>query len=92
LDYWLHLWCETYSWLERSKPKAALFVCYEDLCTRAETWTRLAELADVSQSVEGAEPLKLSDRTVNVDCDRSLVDRAAAINERLIALARSQLN
>jgi hypothetical protein len=36
LNYWLTLWCDTYSWLERSKPEAARFVCYEDLCTRPE--------------------------------------------------------
>jgi hypothetical protein len=91
LDYWLHLWCETYSWLERSKPEAALFVCYEDLCTRAGTWARLAELADVSQAIEATEPLRLSDRTVNVNYDRRLADRAAAINARLITQARSRL-
>src|SRR4030095_2739807 len=56
LDYWLQLWCETYSWLERSKPKPALFVCYEDLGVRAETWKRLAELAAISGPHEVGEP------------------------------------
>ena len=60
LDYWLHLWCETYSWLERSKPEPPLFVCYEDLCTRAETWRRLAELAAISGPYEVGEPFHLS--------------------------------
>jgi len=91
LDYWLHLWCETYSWLERSKPKAAVFVCYEDLCMRAETWGRLAELAGVSGPLEVGEALKLSDRPLDANFDRGLGDRAAAIYGRLVAQARTQL-
>jgi sulfotransferase family protein len=91
LDYWLHLWCETYSWLERSKPEAALFVCYEDLCTQAQTWRRLAELADVSGPSEVGEPLKLTDRPLAANFDRELGDRAAAIYGRLVAQARTQL-
>jgi hypothetical protein len=92
LDYWLHLWCETYSWLERSKPKPALFVCYEDLCNRAETWTRLVELADVSGTQEGGDPLRLSNRPLDASFDRALGDRAAAIYARLVEQARAQLS
>jgi hypothetical protein len=92
LDYWLHLWCETYSWLERSKPKPALFVCYEDLCTRAETWRRLAELAAISGPHEVGEPLNLSDRPLDANFGRELADRAAEIYGRLVAQARTQLS
>ena len=91
LDYWLHLWCETYSWLERSKPKPALFVCYEDFCTRPETWRQLAELAAIPGPHEVGEPLKLSDRPLDANFDRALGDRAAAIYGRLVAQARTQL-
>jgi hypothetical protein len=92
LDYWLHVWCETYSWLEQSKPKPALFVCYEDLCTRAETWSRLAELADISAAYGGGDAFKLSDRPLDANFDRKLADRAAAIYARLAAHARTQLS
>ncbi len=51
LDYWLQVWSETYSWLEQSKPGSALFVGYEDLCTYPDIWKRLAEHADVSESI-----------------------------------------
>jgi len=92
LDYWLHLWCETYAWLERSKPEPALFVCYEDLCMRAETWRRLAELAAISGPHEAGEPFQLSNRPLDANFDRGLGDRAAAIYVRLVAQARTQLN
>jgi hypothetical protein len=91
LDYWLELWCETYSWLEGSKPGAALFVCYEDLCTRAQTWARLAELAAISGPHEVGEPLNLSNRALDANFDRELGDRAAAIYGRLVAQTRNQL-
>jgi hypothetical protein len=92
LDYWLHLWCETYSWLERSKPAAAVFVCYEDLCTRAQTWARLAELADIPGPHEVGEPLNLSERPLTAEFDRALGDRAAAIYGRLVEQARTRLS
>ena len=92
LDYWLHMWCETYSWLEHSKPKPALFVCYEDLCMREETWHRLAELADIPAAHGGGDPLKLSLRRLDADFDRTLADRAAAIYARLAAHSRTQLS
>ena len=91
LNYWLHLWCETYSSLQRSKPKAALFVGYEDLCMNAQTWRRLAELADISGATEGGDLLKLSHRPLDANFDRGLSDRAAAIYARLVAQARTQL-
>lgn len=89
LDYWLHLWCETYSWLERSKPEPAVFVCYEDLCLRAQTWKRLAELAAIPGPHEVGEPLSLSDRPLEANFDRGLGDRARAIYERLVAQSTS---
>ncbi len=93
LDYWLHLWCEVYAWLERSKNDAALFVCYEDLCDQPATWSRLAGLAGLTgereqsgdafrQSTRGGDP---------VAADRALVERAQAIYERLVTRARADL-
>lgn len=92
LDYWLHLWCEAYSWLERSNPKAALFVCYEDLCSRPETWRRLAELADISAADDCGNPFKLSERPVTASFDGRLADRATAIYTHLVAHARDELS
>jgi len=92
LDYWLHVWCETYSWLEHSKPKPALFVCYEDLCNRPETWMQLVELADISAAHEVGDPLKLSNRPLDADFDGGLGDRAATIYAHLAAQARTQLS
>ena len=91
VDYWLHLWCETYAWLERSKPAAARFVCYEDLCTRPETWARLARLAGIAASGEGADPLNLSAPKLDVPCDRGLAERAAALYLRLVSQSQSDL-
>lgn len=91
LDYWLHLWCETYSWLEHSKPGAALFVCYEDLCRQNQTWRRLAELAGVLASQESGDAFRLSDRPVRDPADPGLALRSTAIYERLVTTARAAL-
>jgi hypothetical protein len=91
LDYWLYLWCDTYSWLERTKPKGAQFVCYEDLCTRPEVWKRLAALADVAAEQDAGDPFKLSDKPPSGDFDRKLADRAHAIYARLAEDARARL-
>jgi hypothetical protein len=91
LDYWLQLWCETYTWLARHKPQKARFVCYEDLCTRPETWARLAQAADVSESAESGNSFKLSDRPVTVPFERDLAEGATGLYERLAAQARAEL-
>lgn len=91
-DYWLHAWCESYSWLEQSKPKPALFVCYEDLCTRQDIWNRLAQLADIPTADGGGDPFKLSKRPLDADFSPALADRAAEIYSRLAVYARAQLS
>lgn len=91
LDYWVHAWCEAYDWLQAHKPGEALFVCYEDLCTRASTWPRLAELADISEHDEtGSDAFRLSSRPVDVEVDPALAARATAIYSRLVERARAQ--
>ena len=92
LDYWLKLWCDTYSWLENSRPKSALFICYEDLCTREENWTRLAALADIPVNHRIGDPFKLSHRPVDADVNQNLADRAMEIYTRLVTQARAQLS
>lgn len=92
LEYWLHEWCDTYEWLDRSKPETALFVCYEDLCTIPHTWERLAQLADVSNSGNGGDAFKLGNRALDVKVEPALADRAARLYEQLVAHARTQLN
>jgi hypothetical protein len=91
LDYWLHLWCDTYAWLEESKPKSALFICYEDLCRNDELWTRLAALAGVDANLKTGDPFKLSIHPVDADVNQDLAIRASALYSRLVAQARAQL-
>ncbi len=92
LNYWLQLWCETYAWLEKSNPKSALFICYEDLCAKEENWSRLAALADISIDHGTGESFKLSERTVDAPIDKGLADLSAVIYTRLVTKAREQLS
>ena len=91
LEYWLQLWCHTYSWLDNSKPDSAIFVCYEDLCSRKESWERLAMLADIPVA-EADNSFKLSSRSEAVSIDQNLVDQASEIYERLKEQSRTQLS
>lgn len=92
LDYWLHLWCEVYSWLADSIPVGASFVCYEDLCNCLETWRRLTELADIPAEGGYGETLKLAQRPIVGSFDGELVQRATAIYARLVTHARNELS
>lgn len=92
LNYWLNLWCSTYSWLENSRYKFALFICYEDLCTREDIWTSLLDLADIPVGQRTGTPFKLSRHPVDVYVDQDLVDRASEIYTRLVMQARTQLS
>lgn len=91
LNYWLHLWCEGYSWVARSQTKATQLVCYEDLCTRPETWLQLAKLADIPSAAPSGEVLHMSNRRIDASYDRDLGDRAAALYTRLVGDARERL-
>lgn len=91
LNYWLHLWMETYAWLELSVPESIVFICYEDLCTDEESWIRLAKLAEISTDQNTGDPFKLNNSPVDADVHESLVDRARAIYDRLVMKARAQL-
>ena len=91
LDYWLQLWSEVYTWLEQSKPDSAVLVCYEDLCTREEIWTRLADLADLPADHKTGDPFRLSPRPIDADVDPAVANRAAETYERLVTKARAQL-
>lgn len=92
LNYWLHLWCETYGWLENSKSTSAVFICYEDLCTDEKNWIRVAKLAEISVNPNTGDPFKLSNSPVDADVDKALADRACAIYDRLAMNARAQLS
>jgi len=89
IDYWLALWCATYGWLENSAPEDVIFVCYEDLCNDPSVWTRLAEKAGVSPERAGDDTFSLSQAKVDGSVDPKLVERAAAIYERLVARSRA---
>ena len=92
LDYWLQLWCQTYAWLENSKPESALFICYEDLCTDKGNWTRLAALANIKIGHINGGSFKLSSRPVDACVDQGLNDYASAIYNRLVTQSRAQFS
>ena len=89
LNYWLRLWCETYSWLERNRPQGVVFVCYEDLCTRTATWRRLVQLADLAGAGVSGDELRLSERPVDAVVDRALAAGATSLYDRLVAMSRN---
>lgn len=91
MDYWLQLWCDTYSWLQNSKPDTALFVCYEDLCACEEYWKRLAALAGISAEHQDGAPFVSGNRTNAMNADREVADRAMAIYEQLVTQAQTRL-
>jgi hypothetical protein len=91
IDYWLQLWCQTYAWLENSRPESALFVCYEDLCEHEENWTRLAALADIPAEHTTGETFKLSTQPVEAEFNQGLAEHASAIYTRLVTQVRTQL-
>lgn len=91
IEYWVQIWCQVYGWLEKSKPESAIFVCYEDLCTREETWKRLATLANIPLVHESDEPFKLSSHTLDGSIDPHLADEARRLYTRLTAEADQTL-
>lgn len=92
LDYWLHIWNMTYSWLEENAPKNALFVCYEDLCRDPAVWDRLKEICGLESSEEGGEQFVASVRAdENLSARPELTRNAKALYDRLVGRARNQL-
>lgn len=91
LNYWLERWCETYGWLERTRPTAANFVCYEDLCADGNGWKRILQLADISADSAIGETFALSRAPVDVDVDADLLNAARAIYDRLASTAKAEL-
>lgn len=91
LEYWLALWCEVYQWLQRTKPDAALFVCYEDLCAMEDYWPRLAMLAGLPAGGGAGERFQLRTRAVGEPVAPEIAERAVAIYTSLVKQARSQL-
>ena len=76
--------------MESKKPKSALFVCYEDLCTDELVWSRLAAHADIPANDRTGDVFELSSRPVDTVVDQGLADRATAIYTRLQTQARAQ--
>jgi hypothetical protein len=88
-NYWLHLWCETYGWLENAISTPAIFVCYEDLCADKEYWTQVARLAEISTELNTADPFELNRSPLDTGIDPPLAERASAIYDRLVLKART---
>lgn len=89
IDYWLEIWRQTYAWLERSAPKDAVFVCYEDLCGDAGVWKRLAGLCGINADDGPNEPFISGNSDLGVATQSILLDEAAGIYERLVERART---
>lgn len=89
IDYWLELWCQVYTWVERTAPEDAILVCYEDLCDDPAVWQRLAAHCAVPQGGAALEALAIAPAGVKADADRALTDRALALYERLAQRSRT---
>ena len=89
IDYWLQLWTAAYSWLEKTAPTDAVFVCYEDLCSRADVWKTLAGRAGLDSDEAEAETFKISTAKTAGDADPALSAKAAALYDRLAARTRA---
>ncbi|MDH5751322.1 MAG: sulfotransferase [Deltaproteobacteria bacterium] len=83
MDYWLSVWCETYEWLEKSRPEQALFVCYEDLCANPEVWHRLARLAEIPAEIPAGDELKSGNKPVDLPASPDIIERCNSVYERL---------
>lgn len=84
-EYWLHLWCETYSYLLKTAPESCVFLSYERLCNSTETvWPQICALADLPGGTP-AEPLREARHETPCDVPTALRDRAEAICDALRA-------
>jgi hypothetical protein len=91
IEYWLELWCKTYEWLERSAPKDAVFVCYEDLCGDTEVWRRLVKIAGISAFRDEHDTFRSSEATAESSNESDLVEQASDIYSRLAERARMSI-
>lgn len=92
LDYWLQVWTEAYTWLEKTAPKGAIFVCYEDLCADPHVWDRLAGICGIENPDAGDEPFTISENSARAPAGAAhIIDKAAATYDRLIKRGRASL-
>jgi hypothetical protein len=89
IDYWLELWCQVYSWVERTAPEDAILVCYEDLCHDHAVWQRLAARCGVPQGGAPLETFAIASSSAEVDADDALTGRASALYERFLQRSRN---
>lgn len=92
LEYWVHLWCDVYSWIASTMPQSAVFLCYEDFCGDRKIWGKLAELANVPEIEAVGESTEAVKHTIDRILDKALVQRAEALYSRLQADARHRLS
>lgn len=58
LEYWLHLWLNTYSFVSHNRQNNSILVCYESLCNKdGQAWTKLVKTLKLSGD-ESSLPLK----------------------------------
>lgn len=91
VDYWLNLWLQTYAFLEKSAPKNAIFVCYEDLCENPLVWSRLAAICGIEARGAEDEPFVLGAASIDKAANAELTNLSLALYGRLAERARAAL-
>ena len=89
LDYWLELWCQVYTWLERTAPRDAVFVCYEDLCQDPAVWQRLARICCIPEGDATTEAFSIARSGPDADPTSDVAGRASTLYRRLVENARA---
>ena len=92
INYWLQLWCSTYSWIENNTTETMIYVCYEDLCLNNKVWRSLAELAQCKNDSSKGDEFKISHKDISDKIDTDLLQRATHIYNRLTDISRKTLS
>jgi hypothetical protein len=92
INYWLKLWFDAYSWIEKTKPEGSYFVCYEDLCQYPDVREKIANLAGLSRRDLCVDSLSNRKWDVSADGECKISDQAAELYSRLVVQSRAELH
>ena len=92
INYWLKLWCSTYSWIENHTTESMVYVCYEDLCSDGEVWLKLAAIAQCETNGSTGHDFKLSHKNISDELDTDLLHHATQLYSRLTSSSRKRLS
>lgn len=84
LEYWMKLWCTTYSYLLENLPDEAVLVSYDKLCSTPDTWARIAEITHVDPNVVTDGGFKASQRELDGRVSDTIAAEANIIHEQLL--------